>query len=199
MAMPASGTIAIICNTCQTCSSIAVAVDGNCTPPKSLCTLSASAGKSTPHAMSEFYGFTSKTPINLVQYQSYGTQGSSAYVYRYFCLSPTPAAGQTYSACIRGDLCTIGQAAGSYSFIRVTCNNVTKCQVCVQYNVCCPVYVTAFTVDSTDCVRICNRSCATNTACIGATGVKSSTCLFSVTGTYHSKGTTCVLGYACTG
>lgn len=58
MAMPASGCIGIIaCPNGVACSSIAQAVDGNVTPPKSLCALSIAAGKSAPHGMTEFYGY----------------------------------------------------------------------------------------------------------------------------------------------
>jgi hypothetical protein len=65
MAMPASGSIAILNNTLQTCSSIAVAVDGNATPPKSLATLSATAGKTAPHGMTEFYGYSAGIDVNV--------------------------------------------------------------------------------------------------------------------------------------
>lgn len=58
MAMPASGCIGIIaCPNGVACSSIAQAVDGNVTPPKSLLSLSVAAGKSAPHGMTEFYGY----------------------------------------------------------------------------------------------------------------------------------------------
>ena len=65
MAMPASGCIAILNNTLQTCSSIAQAVDGNVTPPKSLLTLSVAAGKSAPHCMSEFYNYAAVTTFTV--------------------------------------------------------------------------------------------------------------------------------------
>ena len=57
MAMPASGNIAILDNTLQTCSSISCAVTGNATPPKCLTALGASAGFSAPYCMSDFYGY----------------------------------------------------------------------------------------------------------------------------------------------
>lgn len=61
MAMPASGCIGIItCPNSVACTSIAQAVDGNVTPPKSLSTLSVSAGKTAPHAMTEFYNYSKK-------------------------------------------------------------------------------------------------------------------------------------------
>lgn len=63
MAMPASGCIGIItCPNSVACTSIAQAVDGNVTPPKSLSTLSVSAGKTAPHAMTEFYNYNPAPP-----------------------------------------------------------------------------------------------------------------------------------------
>lgn len=44
------------------CTSIACAVDGNTVGNKSLCSLSVSAGKSSPHCMREFYGYN---PVSL--------------------------------------------------------------------------------------------------------------------------------------
>lgn len=62
MAMPASGCINLhTCITGIACSSIACAVDGNATGSKCLLTLSVTAGKTAPHSMSEFYGYTPNT------------------------------------------------------------------------------------------------------------------------------------------
>jgi len=157
------------------------------------------AGFSTPIGMTScFYGYVSKTPIDWTQYYSLGTQGVSNCVSRYFCIDTKPAAGQTYSITIRADQCTIGQASGSYSLICVTCNGLSKMYCCISVNQCATPQV-IFTVDSNDCVRSCNRAYAANTSCLGATGVRSMSCIFSVTGTYHCKGLLCTLGFACTG
>lgn len=56
MAMPASGIIRLSgCS--QACGSISVAACGNATMPRCLSALSTAAGKSAPHAMSEFYSY----------------------------------------------------------------------------------------------------------------------------------------------
>ena len=66
MAMPASGCIGIItCPNSVACTSIAQAVDGNVTPPKSLATLSATAGKSAPHSMTEFYSYSASFTVSM--------------------------------------------------------------------------------------------------------------------------------------
>jgi len=65
MAMPASGNIAILDNTLQTCSSISCAVCGNNTPPKCLTALGASAGFSAPYCMSDFYGYSNAATYNI--------------------------------------------------------------------------------------------------------------------------------------
>jgi hypothetical protein len=65
MAMPLSGCLGIISCPGGTCTSIAQAVDGNVTPPKSLSALSVSAGKSAPHSMLEFYGYAPVTTKTL--------------------------------------------------------------------------------------------------------------------------------------
>lgn len=64
MAMPSSGCIALkYCISGIACSSVACAVDGNITGNKSLSSLSVSAGKTTPHCMREFYGYSSGSNI----------------------------------------------------------------------------------------------------------------------------------------
>lgn len=95
MAMPASGCIGIItCPNSVACSSIAQAVDGNVTPPKSLCALSVSAGKTAPHGMAEFYSYVpSATPLCLV------TQTTCSSLNLSYC-----------SACLCG-LATVGDCA----------------------------------------------------------------------------------------
>lgn len=199
MAMPASGCIALrTCIVGCACSSISCAVAGIACSPACLSTLSTQAGKSAPHGMREFYSYVPKTAINWTTYTSYGTNGVSSYTYRYNCATPTPSAGQTYSLCVTGDLCTLGQQAGSWARICVTCNNVHKMCCCIGANLCGGNFGVLFTVDSTDCVRACNHACATNTACQGASGPGSKSCIYSVTGTYHCKGTTCPLIYTYT-
>ena len=196
MAICPSGLLSI-CATAGSCRSISTAVG---TGSGSLAALSVSAGKGAPHSMSEFYNYVPKTDINMVQYGSaFGTQGISPYVYRSYCLVPTPAAGQTYSLCMRPDICWLGQQSGSYGQVCITCN-LTQIYCCrVTSNACVTTPGVLRTIDSNDCIRIYTCACATNTACTGASGVGAQGCLFSVTGTYHQKGTTCTLAGSCTG
>ena len=66
MALPDSGSLSL-----KTAAgegrSIAQEVDGNTTGNKSLTTLSVTAGKSAPHAMSEFYGYPPLEPPGVPQ------------------------------------------------------------------------------------------------------------------------------------
>jgi hypothetical protein len=76
MAMPASGCIGIIaCPNGVACSSIAQAVDGNVTPPKSLAALSVTAG--LDGCMSDFYGYSASSgSISLTTNESQFTSES---------------------------------------------------------------------------------------------------------------------------
>lgn len=58
MALPTTGSLSLKA-AAGTTRSIANEVDGNLTGNKSLSSLSVSAGKSAPHSMLEFYGYTS--------------------------------------------------------------------------------------------------------------------------------------------
>lgn len=59
MAMPTSGSLGIkTCPNSVPCTSIAQVVDGNVVGNKSLSTLSTTAGKTAPHCMREFYGYS---------------------------------------------------------------------------------------------------------------------------------------------
>lgn len=198
MAIPASGSLSI-CATAGACRSISTAVG---TGSGSLAALSVSAGKGAPHSMVEFYNYVPKLDINMVGYGGvFGTQGVSPYVYRSYCLVPTPAAGQTYVLCMRPDICNIGQQSGSYGQVCITCNltQIYCCRVTSPTSGCITTPGVLRTIDSTDCVRIYTCACATNTACTGAGGVGAQACIFSVTGTYHQKGSTCTHAGSCTG
>lgn len=72
MAMCTSGSLAIISAPQGGCSNISVAVTGNATPPKSLLALSIAAGKSAPHSMLEFRGYTSAATIVVTGEDSIG-------------------------------------------------------------------------------------------------------------------------------
>jgi hypothetical protein len=118
MAMPASGCIGIItCPNGVACSSISQAVDGNVTPPKNLCALSVSAGKSAPHGMTEFYNYSSTKCVDICttanNYNSY-----ICWVSGCTCSTPAMTAGQCYCMC---SFCIcIGNGVGSTS-VGVAC------------------------------------------------------------------------------
>ncbi len=199
MAMCASGNLSIK-STAGTCRDICAAVVlGGGSPSGSLSALSVAAGKTAPHSMLEFYGYDPiiKTAIDWTQYATNGTPGSSSCVCRYFCIHTKPAVGQTYSLCVTGDLSNSNQQSGSYALICVTCNGASKMYCCIPYTEICAAPGVLFTVDSNDCVRSCNRAYASNTSC--SLCARSGSCIASVTGTYHCKGTTCPMGFTYTG
>ncbi len=194
MAMPTSGTIGLkFCQGAIACSSICVAVGGT---DGSLTSYSVLAGKSAPHCMSEFYGYVPKIAINWCQYFDSGGQGINSYVYKRFCTYPLPAAGQTYSLCVKGDLSLANQATSSYTYICVTCNGLSKmcCRITIPST--CATPTVLMTVDSNDVVCALVLACATNTAC--SLCARGTACIFSVTGTYHCKGSTCSVGFTYT-
>ena len=196
MAMPVSGCIALrTCITGINCSSIACAVNGSAVGSCSLSTLSTDAGKTAPHCMREFYGYTSPVEINWVQYAQVGTNGVSTYLTRAYCAVPTPAAGTSYTLCFRAHLATVGQPSGSYAGAQITCNFTTKMCCCVGFNVCQTPSV-SFLVGSTDCVRV--YSCANTTCAACANCVCVHTCMLSITGTGYKVGTSCCDGLICT-
>lgn len=98
MAMCSSGSLGIISAPQSGCSSIAMAVCGSVTsPPYSLSGLSVSAGKTAPHAMTEFYGYA-PTPqpfsvwVSITLYGSgYDEAGGNVYLRR--------SSGTAYSSC----------------------------------------------------------------------------------------------------
>ena len=110
MSMPESGCITLrTCITGIDCSSIACAVNGGVVSNCCLSLLSITAGKSTPHAMREFYGYPN-TPVPIEKRISYtciagfGHDGSSDSVGRTLLLSSTPVMedDESYNIIIKG-------------------------------------------------------------------------------------------------
>lgn len=199
MAMPASGLLGIINDPQAACSSICNAVfAATGVGSGSLTTLSVAAGKTAPHAMSEFYGYTAPTwsCIDLLRTNSAGTDGVSAAVLKVHCLRPNPAmsVGQCYTAGISMNLCAIGQAVGSFATLCATCNGV-QVLCCTTTNGCITVTCNV-TVDYNDILLICTGACAFNTACAGAAAA--AVCLATITPVvgFECKGITCT--YNCT-
>lgn len=120
MAMPTSGCIAIKDNTIQTCSSICAAVGG---VTGSLCSLSITAGKSAPHCMREFYGYSSALPLSLTTTSCSQSSNVSYHCGRIDGMSTT---GHYATLTIRYDL--RGSACkGACSFVALVCNGTTVC------------------------------------------------------------------------
>jgi hypothetical protein len=106
MAMPSSGSLGLI-SAPQTCGSIACGVTGsNTAVPYSLNTLSATAGKSAPHSMLEFYGYAGATTF-AVDVLAYWITGSG-------CMSGTATLN-----------CCTGSAVCYCNFM--TCCNIGWC------------------------------------------------------------------------
>lgn len=128
MAMPASGSIAII-SAPQTCGSICAAV--GCASG-SLTTLSVAAGKTAPHCMREFYGYSSGPAcVTLSSINSCNNYTTLAY-----CLS---------------ELCTIGMGAGQ-CYVPTICYVVINTPCSKAQNSCAALYCNGVQV----CV--CNNS-----------------------------------------
>jgi hypothetical protein len=195
MAMPASGSIAIIDNTLQVCSSIRTSVGLAC---GSLCALSVAAGKTAPHAMSEFYGYTppvwSCIDVGCVPITEVGIIGSSALVARTLCISTTPtmSVGNCYTLTLSANLCAMGQAVGSYSIMRVTRNNVQIFCCCTSNG--CLTPSSNFIVDYNDAICVCLCAYA---AGVAAGNVGSCVIISAVTPIvgYECLGSTCASCY----
>jgi hypothetical protein len=125
MAMPASGNIAIINNTLQTCSSLCASVLGS---TGSLLDASVIAGKTAPHAMSEFYSFCRENSykcVGLNQISAAGSNGTAS-VCSTDCICSTSAmvADQCYTITICHCLCT-NTCTGSAAYARGCCNSAS--------------------------------------------------------------------------
>jgi hypothetical protein len=152
MVMCASGSLGIISAPQAGCSSISQAVDGNVTPPKSLTTLSVAAGKTAPHAMTEFYGYGGTIPVKLGLVSQSSTSSS--------CCVLTKVSGITSSSTAVSLCYCIDKSAGaltSSSCIILRCNSTTLCTISmnlVAACVCTGLFST-ITVTNTDVVDVC--------------------------------------------
>ena len=96
MTLCSSGSLSIL-GTAGTNRSIACEVDGDVTPPKTLCTLSESAGKSAPHSMLEFYGYSSIGVVSLDITQDVDLAYTQGY---YGVVLPTGTTSGCYCMCV---------------------------------------------------------------------------------------------------
>ena len=104
MAMPSSGCIALRnCISNCACSSISCAVTGAAQTPASLSSLSVCAGKTAPHGMREFYGYSSSksVTVSLCTTTSGGSPGRCGCDWGCICVEPALAG----SECVDIGLC----------------------------------------------------------------------------------------------
>ena len=163
MSMPASGSIAII-SAPQTCGSICAAV--GCASG-SLTTLSVAAGKTAPHGMREFYGYSSTSPINFTNI----TCCQSIRISYTLSLVGEVNAG----TCVGATFCYYVTNGGG----KVTSCAAVYCNGVVKYN-CLGIGTgtfPTFTILSTDSVCVCTRAADL----IGSSYAVARICLLSLT------------------
>jgi hypothetical protein len=198
MAMPASGSIAIIDNTLQTCSSVCAGVNY---ASGSLETLSIIAGKTAPHAMTEFYSFCRETSYKQIGFSNISATGTVNTAARCsldcICSNSAMVAGQCYTItlchCIASNSCVGGLAC------------VQVCGVTVPY--CCAVTAggaavtlsCAFLVKDTNAVCIISRAAHPGAAGGGVSCAMS--CITTIVGTLglfcKTTGCSCCCVYSC--
>ena len=125
MAMPGSGSLGILsCPGSVACTSIAQAVSGNVTPPKSLCALSVSAGKSAPHGMTEFYGYSGSKAVSIA---GLSCSENTSCMCKCGCLSYSPArsTNECYFPSYCWFLCKSTSALPVGSCVQMLCNGVS--------------------------------------------------------------------------
>jgi len=126
MAMPGSGCIALrTCITGIACSSIACAVNGSAVGSCSLSALSVSAGKTAPHAMTEFYGYSPAPPTINLNIQPISVSCGPTTICCCGCLQPSNAvpAGDCYYPNYTWCLCA-SNANVTSALVCIRCNNV---------------------------------------------------------------------------
>jgi hypothetical protein len=187
MSMPASGCLGICTCPGGACSSISTAVG---TGSGSLCALSVSAGKSAPHAMSEFYGYEPPSKcIDLTEtYSDY-----TAYCWvKCASVNSSPAMGSEECYCLSlcSYLCACSAGVQNWASICVKCggNGVLYC--CVNSTEEFNTQTVNLTIYQGDTVCICIAACADSD---GPYDALASVTISGVTGIVgnFSIGTTC--------
>lgn len=174
MSLCTSGDLSIL-GTAGTNRSIACEVDGNVTPPKSLCSLSVSAGKTAPHAMTEFYGYSNYKCIEFNNLSGTPTES-----YDEIISSPSMSAGECYNISLSWSLCTVGSK--SNACVYVYCNGTTKYSCAATSDQSCSGTFSTFTIDDNDNVCTCIHACKG----LGGTCARASISISTVTGVVGS-------------
>lgn len=187
MAMPASGTVAII-SAPQTCGSICAAVQ---VASGSLLLLSQCAGKSGPHGMTEFYGYAGPKVVTLYQCSVSGTIGVSTTIAGcwFLNISPAIAAGECFFVTFNASMGTVSQGSSAIACFAVYC----CCGCCggclIGPDACVSPAFGSYMYSSTAPYALCVRTTTTSASCAGNTSVNFSIgCVCSITGSFI-KGT----------
>lgn len=191
MTLCSSGSLSIL-GTAGTNRSIGCEVDGNVTPPKNLCTLSVDAGKSPPHSMLEFYGYSSSVDIYLDITQDTDTAGAKGF---YGVFNPTGMTSGCYCVCVgmrtvmgpsgikcAARACVIKNGICIGGVITTTLATICNCSIS---------FVQDYNDNTCLCVRAANLSgTATATACI--------TSITDIVGSYNLGTPNCICAYIST-
>ena len=159
MAMPASGCIALrTCIIGIACSSIACAVNGSAVGSCSLSALSVSAGKSAPHAMTEFYGYSPAPPTINLNIQPISVACGPYAICCCGCLQPgnSVPVGDCYFPNYSWQLCA-SNITPTGAFVCIKCNGTTiyQCSVSSKAFTCSGTWTTAARcVDYNDLIHI---------------------------------------------
>ena len=153
MAMPSSGCIALrSCITGCACSSISCAVAGIACSPASLSSLSVQAGKSAPHAMTEFYGYSpnilSVNPDAALY--AWNESGSTYAVVVDVCIVPDTTFNVSWSSC--SYFCVVPNQGANSMSIWACCKNISTGMYTDTLTVSASGYPTAY-------VNVCQEFC----------------------------------------
>jgi len=177
MALPTSGSLSIK-NAAGNDRSIAYCIDGNITGNKSLSTLGATANKTAPQCIREFYNY-SEVPVCVCTYYTYGTDDLSSVVYKRICFTPNPIVGDSYILTLKTLMLTASQAAGSCAYVCVTCNGSSVLYCCIPAGVGITTFCYNRAIGSSTTLCVLMYARAANTACSNYSYVY--TCMESLT------------------
>lgn len=154
MTLCSSGSLSI-CTSAGTNRSIAVEVLGGITPidPQSLTTLSETAGKTAPHSMLEFYGYSHVTYSISVNPDR--LDFTNSYKFQFVCVDTTPNQGdfniesQPTWLSVTKDTDFISGCCG----VRISptdCTHLFRCGDVILTHACCTNITTSITVTQAD-------------------------------------------------
>jgi hypothetical protein len=155
MSMPASGCLGILsCPGSVACTSISQAVSGNVTPPKSLCALSVSAGKSAPHGMTEFYGYGPVAKaVDFLCITCVGNNTATARSCSSLSVSPAMSTGECYCPCFCWRVgMDIDAGISAYFTVARNGSTVQTCSAGIDGNICVGCFSMCVVSGDTVCI-----------------------------------------------